>query len=135
MQLFGIKNVKSASKDRISSPNTTTKKFSLSNRSSEKSPAGFRRRPITPLDSPQKISLNVSSSSQSNNMLTPNKGKQFKRTTEKIEGNQMLLIESVQLDYSKRKAMRILQQCDDYGMGPIQEESKVIDDIPTFGKK
>jgi len=47
----------------------------------------------------------------------------------------MLLIESVQLDYSKRKAMRILQQCDDYGMEPIQEESKVIDDIPTFGKK
>lgn len=31
--------------------------------------------------------------------------------------------------------MRILDQIDDYGMCPIKQESKVMEEMPTFGKK
>lgn len=41
----------------------------------------------------------------------------------------------MQLDFSKRKAMRIFEQMDDYGISPIIEESKVIEDNPTLIKK
>jgi hypothetical protein len=85
-----------------------------------KSPMRPLRRLNTANSSSEKNIFDISSSNGLKLIETPTKPNLVKKESQGAN-NQLLLINSVQLDYSKRKAMRILDQMDDYGMGPIKE--------------
>ena len=126
-QVFGLRKVKSSSKDRFSSPSSRYQ-MEPSVKPASRSPQARLRRPETAFSSPQKLSKTNSFKDYG----TPISKTSFKREEPK---EQLLLIDSVQLDFSKRKAMRIFEQMDDYGISPIMEESKVIEDNPTLIKQ